>query len=141
MGQQGWCCRAGVRVALTHQGPTGFAGQQPGAPGRQLPVLAPSTRARQGFGDTAGGVRKKPAVPEGLPRDQLGSQEVPRGLAASWVAPQVSAQFHFQPCGAMAVSWWPTPAPGGGAGGRRAAGCLRVVKAAARAVLSNPAAG
>lgn len=82
----------GMWVASTHR-LCRAAARSPG----WLPALAPGTRARQGFGEMAGGVQEAAGGPRGSPQGPAReSQEVPWGLAASLAAPQVSAQFPFQ---------------------------------------------
>lgn len=120
----------GMWVALTQQGPTGFAGWQPRVQGvSQCWHLA--TEYTGVLGRQMMGCRKQTAVPEGVPRDQLGSlRRCQQVLLPVWWLPRSL-------CSSLSAIWSssqasvPTPAWG------NAAGC-EVGSGTPEAVLSHP---
>ena len=130
---------AGVRVAPTHRGPTSFSGRQLGAQGGSQRWHLAREHSIRAVGRRLVGFRKQPAVPEGLPRDQLGGPRRCHGVSLpAWPLPRSLRRSPFSN-----MEQWPSPGgphqPGAMLrAGRWAAGYLGVVKGGSRAVLSNP---
>ena len=132
MGRRGRCCWRGCA------GGTSLAGRQLGAQGgsQRWHLAREHIRA---VGRRLVGFRKQPAVPEGLPRHQLGGPRRCHGVSLpGW---PLSRSLRGSPFSNM--EQWPSPGgphqPGAMLrAGRWAAGCLGVVKGGSRAVLSNP---